>query len=76
LPSGTKATITVTEFPGDSSVGGTQLRDAEALDLYLRAINRNLAALAEQCLLLRSVLNAEQERLAEIQVVHDNKDKD
>jgi hypothetical protein len=78
LPASAKVTIAVSEFPSNRTVGGTQLRDAEALDLYLRAINHNLAELAQQCLLLRSALNAEQERLAKLQVVDghvdDNKD--
>jgi hypothetical protein len=74
VPAGAKVTIAVSEFPSNRTDGDTQLRDAEALDLYLRTINHNLAALAQQCLALRSALNAEQERLAKIQPVDDNKD--
>jgi hypothetical protein len=76
LPAGAKVTIAVSEFRSNRTVEDTQLRDAEALDLYLRAINHNLAELAQQCLALRSALNAEQERLAKIQAVDDDDNKD
>jgi hypothetical protein len=71
LPAGAKATIAVTDLPNNRTVGDTQLRDAEALDLYLHRINHNLAALAEQCLSLRSILNAERDRLSKIEIVRD-----